>query len=181
MPCVAVFCTKPSCTHSQISESVNWRQYGYFDSCSLICCANSFNWASYVYATLDIFETDDSTSCGTSECMADALKLQSWQERISACILKYIGKNIHSSLVAAYRTKEEWETIKPGYSCTDSINIEWTTSPYKKKKMLCKVTHCAGCILANTRPHQLCWGDPLSRAQNACSHAGDCHACRGLL
>ena len=40
------------------------------------------------------------------ECMADALKLQSWQERISACILKYIGKNIHSSLVAAYRTKE---------------------------------------------------------------------------
>ena len=24
---------------------------------------------------------------------------------------------------------------------------------------LCKVTHCAGCILANTRPHQLCWGD----------------------
>ena len=29
----------------------------------------------------------------------------------------------------------------------------------KKKKMLCKVTHCAGRILANTRPHQLCWGD----------------------
>ena len=25
--------------------------------------------------------------------------------------------------------------------------------------MLCKVTHCAGCILANTRPHQLHWGD----------------------
>ena len=25
--------------------------------------------------------------------------------------------------------------------------------------MLCKVTHCAGHILANTRPHQLCWGN----------------------
>ena len=25
--------------------------------------------------------------------------------------------------------------------------------------MLCKVTHCAGHISANTRPHQLCWGD----------------------
>ena len=23
--------------------------------------------------------------------------------------------------------------------------------------MLYKVTHCAGCILANTRPHQQCW------------------------
>ena len=25
--------------------------------------------------------------------------------------------------------------------------------------MLYKGTHCAGCILANTVPHQLCWGD----------------------
>ena len=25
--------------------------------------------------------------------------------------------------------------------------------------MLCKVTHCAGRVSANTRPHQLCWGD----------------------
>ena len=25
--------------------------------------------------------------------------------------------------------------------------------------MLRKVTHCTGCVLANTRPHQLCWGD----------------------
>ena len=25
--------------------------------------------------------------------------------------------------------------------------------------MWCKVTHCAGRVLANTRPHQLCWGD----------------------
>ena len=25
--------------------------------------------------------------------------------------------------------------------------------------MLCKVTHCAGLVSANTRPHQLCWGD----------------------
>ena len=25
--------------------------------------------------------------------------------------------------------------------------------------MLCKVTHCAGHVSANTRPHQLCWGD----------------------
>ena len=25
--------------------------------------------------------------------------------------------------------------------------------------MLCKVTHCAGCVSANTRPHQLRWGD----------------------
>ena len=25
--------------------------------------------------------------------------------------------------------------------------------------MLRKVTHCAGHVLANTRPHQLCWDD----------------------
>ena len=25
--------------------------------------------------------------------------------------------------------------------------------------MLCKVTHCAGRVSANTRPHQLQWGD----------------------
>jgi len=25
--------------------------------------------------------------------------------------------------------------------------------------MLCKVTHCAGRVSANTRPHQLRWGD----------------------
>ena len=25
--------------------------------------------------------------------------------------------------------------------------------------MLCKVTHCAGRVSANTRPRQLCWGD----------------------
>ena len=25
--------------------------------------------------------------------------------------------------------------------------------------MLCKVTHCAGRVSANTRPHQPCWGD----------------------
>ena len=25
--------------------------------------------------------------------------------------------------------------------------------------MLCKVTHCAGHVSANTRPHQLHWGD----------------------
>ena len=25
--------------------------------------------------------------------------------------------------------------------------------------MLCKVTHCVGRVSANTRPHQLCWGD----------------------
>ena len=25
--------------------------------------------------------------------------------------------------------------------------------------MLCKVHHCAGHVLANTRLHQLCWGD----------------------
>ena len=37
--------------------------------------------------------------------------------------------------------------------------------------MLCKVTHCAGRISANTRPHQLRWGDwemgLLCHAQNA--------------
>jgi len=25
--------------------------------------------------------------------------------------------------------------------------------------MFCEVIHCVGCILANTRPNQLCWGD----------------------
>ena len=29
----------------------------------------------------------------------------------------------------------------------------------RQAQMLCKVTHCAGCVLANTRPHQLHLGD----------------------
>ena len=29
----------------------------------------------------------------------------------------------------------------------------------KKNRPRSKVIHCAGCISANTRPHQLCWGD----------------------
>ena len=28
--------------------------------------------------------------------------------------------------------------------------------------MLCKVSHCTGCALSNTRPHQLCWGNSMT-------------------
>ena len=39
------------------------------------------------------------------------------------------------------------------------------TRSYSSRPFLCalvdvtQVTHCAGCISASTRPHQLCWGD----------------------
>ena len=36
--------------------------------------------------------------------------------------------------------------------------------------MLCKVTHCTGCILANTRPHQLCWSDQEMGTAIPCMH-----------
>ena len=34
--------------------------------------------------------------------------------------------------------------------------------------MLCKVSHCAGRVLANTRPHQLCWGDQMDMVVVVC-------------
>ena len=36
--------------------------------------------------------------------------------------------------------------------------------------MLCKVTHCAGHIFANTRPHQLRWGDREVGTAISCIH-----------
>ena len=35
--------------------------------------------------------------------------------------------------------------------------------------MLCKVTHCAGHVSANTRPHQLRWGDWKMGTTISCS------------
>ena len=39
--------------------------------------------------------------------------------------------------------------------------------------MLCKVTHCVGCVLANTRPHKLCQCDQEMGTAASCtlSHA----------
>ena len=34
--------------------------------------------------------------------------------------------------------------------------------------MLCKVTHCAGRVSANTRPHQLHWGDQEMGTATSC-------------
>ena len=51
--------------------------------------------------------------------------------------------------------------------------------------MLCKVTHCAGRVSANTRPHQLCWGD--REMGTACYNimrrmqSGGMHTCDDLL
>ena len=52
-------------------------------------------------------------------------------------------------------TKLPWKG--PG---NHAMNNQRTTSPLKKKAkvyVVCKVTHCAGCISANTRPPQLHW------------------------
>ena len=35
--------------------------------------------------------------------------------------------------------------------------------------MLCKVTYCAGCVSANTKPHQLCWGDQEMGTATSCA------------
>ena len=35
--------------------------------------------------------------------------------------------------------------------------------------MLCKVTHCTGHVLANTRPHQLRWGDQEMGTATSCT------------
>ena len=44
--------------------------------------------------------------------------------------------------------------------------------------MLCKVTHCAGCVSANTRPHQLHWGDWEMGTAISCT---ECSQVAGLI
>ena len=44
--------------------------------------------------------------------------------------------------------------------------------------MLCKVTHCTGHVLANTRPHQLCWGDWEIGTATSCT---ECSQVAGLI
>ena len=44
--------------------------------------------------------------------------------------------------------------------------------------MLCRVTHCAGCVSANTRPHQLCWGDGEMGTAISCT---ECSQVAGLI
>ena len=44
--------------------------------------------------------------------------------------------------------------------------------------MLRKVTHCAGRVLANTRPHQLCWGDREMGTAISCI---ECSQVAGLI
>ena len=44
--------------------------------------------------------------------------------------------------------------------------------------MLCKVTHCEGRISANTRPHQLCWGDREMETATSCTK---CSQVAGLI
>ena len=44
--------------------------------------------------------------------------------------------------------------------------------------MLCKVTHCTGHILANTRPHQLHWGDWEMGTVISCT---ECSQVAGLI
>ena len=44
--------------------------------------------------------------------------------------------------------------------------------------MLRKVTHCAGRISANTRPHQLCWGDREMGTAISCT---ECSQVAGLI
>ena len=44
--------------------------------------------------------------------------------------------------------------------------------------MLCKVTHCAGRVSANTRPHQLHWGDREMGTAISCT---ECSQVAGLI
>ena len=44
--------------------------------------------------------------------------------------------------------------------------------------MLHKITHCAGCISANTRPHQLRWGDREMGTAISCT---ECSQVAGLI
>ena len=44
--------------------------------------------------------------------------------------------------------------------------------------MLCKVTHCAGRVSANTRPHQLRWGDREMGTAISCT---ECSQVAGLI
>ena len=44
--------------------------------------------------------------------------------------------------------------------------------------MLCKVTHCAGRVSANTRPHQLRWGDREVGTAISCT---ECSQVAGLI
>ena len=48
----------------------------------------------------------------------------------------------------------------------------------KQASMLCKVTHCAGRISANTRPHQLRWGDREMGTAISCT---ECSQVAGLI
>ena len=47
-------------------------------------------------------------------------------------------------------------------------------------QMLCKVTHCAGCVLANTRPHQLRCGNWEMRTAISSTECSLVDACVGL-
>ena len=42
--------------------------------------------------------------------------------------------------------------------------------------MLCKVTHCTGPVSANTKPHQLHWGDRTAVSSTKCSQVAGLHA-----
>ena len=42
--------------------------------------------------------------------------------------------------------------------------------------MLCKVTHCTGPVSANTKPHQLHWGDRTAVSSSKCSQVAGLHA-----
>ena len=44
--------------------------------------------------------------------------------------------------------------------------------------MLCKVTHYAGLVSVNTRPHQLCWGDQEMGTAVSCI---ECSQLAGLI
>ena len=48
----------------------------------------------------------------------------------------------------------------------------------KQAKMLCKVTHCEGCVLANNRPHQLRWVDRKMGTAISCT---ECSQVAGLI
>ena len=60
------------------------------------------------------------------------------------------------------------------------VNL-WSMCARNNSRLLCKFTHCAECLSANTRPHQLRWGDWEMKAAiscKKCSQSGPC-PCNG--
>ena len=81
-----------------------------------------------------------------------------WYQKVWACY-EYTTPQFCSQTPPKRRGSEDIPPIPRACSQVPAyMNNQWTTSPWEKKgRRRYKVTHCAGCVLANTKPYQLCW------------------------